>query len=330
MKLTTKVVCSFYSLLTALLFTTASFAEEYDFELDVAFGSSNFDGSKTITRPGGTIFNSGSNDSDNLSIFGNWYYNGLSDDNGPRARAALVNRASSLSFGYGRTEQTIASFLTNTDPSLMFIPSLSESRFESDSDLFSVDLRHVDRDSGWFGSVGLQITNEDISGTFNDSTDATEWRLGAGKYIFENTTLSFSVGRIDFGAGEKATAFDFSLEHLGNLGDRWQYGLDIGYDRTDLDFSDFDTLGVGLSLYPNRDFEFGVAVLDARGNPGLNRSDVSYEGFASWFIRPNIQLSASYRVDDADFFGNVFVGGDQGVSDADSDSFGISATWRFD
>lgn len=46
--------------------------EEYEFEIDVAFDRSQFDGSQTITTPGGTIFNSTSIDSDSLSILGSW------------------------------------------------------------------------------------------------------------------------------------------------------------------------------------------------------------------------------------------------------------------
>ncbi len=330
MKLTTKAVCS---LLAGSAIAVNVSADEYDFELDVAYGSTNFDGSKTIATNGGTVFNSGSNDSDSLSVFGNWYFSGLSDGDGPRARAELVSRASSLSFGYGRTDRTITSFLTNDDPSLPFITPF-DSRFESDSEQFAVALRYVDPDSGWFGDVGLQISEDTFRDSFGGftptSTDATEWQLGVGKYIFENTTLSFGVGRIDFDPGEKATAFDISLEHLGDLGERWQYGLDIGYDRTDGDFSDVDALSVGLSLYPTRDFEFGVAFTDARGNPGSSRSDVSYDAFASWFVKPNVQLSANYRFDDVDYLGNVFLGGASTDSEADGNAFGISATWRFD
>ena len=325
MKSTMSSVC----LLAGTMIATNGFAEEYDFELDVAFGSSSFEGSKTIARPGGTIFNSGSRDTDSLSIVGNWYFDGLSDADGPRARAALVSRASSLSFGYGRTEQTGVSFLTNDDPTLPITPldfSLTQT-----SDLFDIDLRYVDADSGWFGSVGVQSSNENLRGFVDESIDATELRLGVGRYVGENTTFSIGVGVADFGTadGGEASVFEISMEHLGDLGRNWQYAIDLGYDRTDGDFSDVDALSAAFSLYPTRDIEFGVAVVDTTGFVGLGRTDVGYEGFASWFVKPNIQLSARYRVDDVDFLGNV-ISGDPTVSDADSDSFGISATWRFD
>ncbi len=302
-------------------------AEEYDFELDVDFGSTRFDGNKTITTSGGTIFNSGTLDTDRLSIDGTWYLNGLSDADGPRARADLTSRASSLSFEYARLELETSAFLTNDDPSLPFITPL-DSRFKTSGDLFAVDYRHVDRDSGWFGGVRLQVSETGPGGLVDASLDATEWRVSAGKYLFENTTVSIGTGRIEFDF-EDTTLYEVSVEHLGALGDRWQYGVDVNWDRADRSFFDQETIGASLSLYPTRNLEFGIAITEAIGDIGFAGSESSYAGFASWFVRPNLRLSASYRSDDVDFLGNVFVGGSE-VRDADQDSFGISATWRFD
>ncbi len=325
MRLTKSSACC---LLAGTLIATNAFAEEYEFELDVGFGASRFDGNKTITTGGGTIFNSGTTDTDRLSVVGGWYFNGLSDAEGPRARAELVSRASSLSFGYGRTEQTNAFDVSNNDPNL---PIMSQSSiFESESDLFAADLRYVDRDSGWFGSVGLQTSNELASGFVDDSFDVTEWRLGFGRYIAKNTTISFGTGRVDFDSIVDSTVYELSLEHLGDLGGGWQYAIDLGFDRTDGDFSDLDALSAAISLYPTRDIEFGFAVSDLTDDGGLGRFDTGYEVFGSWFVTPNVSLSASYRVDDVNYLGNVIIPSAPTESDADSDSFGISATWRFD
>lgn len=75
------------------------------------------------------------------------------------------------------------------------------------------------------------------------------------------------------------------------------------------------------------DFEFGLAVEDV--SRLLGQDTTGFEGFASWFVKPNVRLSAHYRVDDAELFGSVFIGGGSTVSDADQDRFGISATVRF-
>ncbi len=326
MKPTMSSVCC---LLAGTLIATNGFAEEYDFELDVGFGSANFDGSKTIITNGGTVFDSGTADTDRLSVVGSWYFNGLFDAEGPRARAELTSRASSLSFGYGRTEQTDTRVLINTDPNVSFMDE--NRRFESESDLFAAGFRYVDRDSGWFGNIGLQTSNEVTElGLVAESIDVTEWRLGFGRYIAENTTVSVGTGRIDSDFGQDATVYEVSLEHLGNLGGGWQFAIDLGFDRTDREFRDLNALNAAVSLYPTRDIEFGIAVSDLDADRGLSRFDTSYEAFASWFVTPNVNVSASYRVDDANFLGAVLFPNVSTSSEADSDSFGISATWRFD
>ena len=118
--------------LVGMLFATSASAEQYNFEVGLDFDSTRFDGSQTITTTGGTVFNSNETDSDDLRLFGSWYFAGLSDDKGPRARAVLVDRASSLSLGYSRLDQTIVTFLSSDDPFFPFPPI--DSRFDSDGD----------------------------------------------------------------------------------------------------------------------------------------------------------------------------------------------------
>ena len=308
-------------LAVAMIVQTAR-ADEYDFEIDVAFDSSQFDGSQTITTPGGTIFNSTSIDSDSLSVLGSWYFTGLSDDKGPRARAVLVDRASSLSLGYSRTEQSNLFVLTNSDPAFPLTPS--DVSFDSNVDAFSADFRYVDRDSGWFGSAGLLTVNATAARLSIQPGDADGWSLGVGKYLADTTTLSLNF--TDF---SDTSAIGLSLEHLGNLGASWQYAVDLEYSYVDVGGGfDLKTLGAAISLYPTRDFEFGLAVEDVSGDfPSADSQTV--EGFASWYVKPNVRLSARYRVDDADYFGNAFIGGGSTVNDSDEDSFGISASIRF-
>jgi len=317
-------------LLIGMLVVTSALAEEYNFEVELAFDSTRFDGSQTITTPGGTIFSSGKTDTDDLSVFGSWYFAGLSDDKGPRARAVFVDRASSVSVGYSRSDQTISTFLSSADPTFPFPPI--DSVFESDGDSFAVDLRYVDRDSGWFGDAGLLTSNTTLGGLVNDSVDATGWSLGVGKYLFETMALGLDVGQVNVDGGGDATVVAASLAHLGKLGERWQYAIDLGYSRMDADGGlVLDTWGAAIALYPTQDFEFGVAVEDISDNNNaiIGRDSTGIEGFASWYVTPSVRLSARYRVDDVDYLGNVFIVGASTVSDADQDSIGISATIRF-
>jgi hypothetical protein len=92
--------------------------------------------------------------------------------------------------------------------------------------------------------------------------------------------------------------------------------------------SEFDTWSAALSLYPNRDFEFGVGIVQ-QDSEFSSLDSTSYEGFLSWFVTPGVVLAASYRVDDVDFLGNVQIGGAPTSSSTDQDGFGLGVTVRF-
>ncbi len=309
-----------YLLAFAMIAQTA-WADEYDFEIDVAFDSTQFDGIRTITRPGGTVIDSTSTDTDRLSVLGTWYFTGLSDDGGPRARAVLVDRASSLSLGYSRTELSSSVVLTSTDPTFPIFPY--DLSIEAEADTFAANFRYVDRASGWFGSAGLFNANATTGPFVSDTIDDDGWSIGVGKYVAETTTLSLNFTEVS-----DTSATSLSFEHLGDLGTSWQYAVDLGYSYVDLGGGfDQDRLGAAIAFYPTRDFEFGLGFEDVSGN-GLGFDSQAVEGFASWYVKPNVRLSARYRIDDEDY-GGTLIGPGSLVSDSDEDSFGISASIRF-
>ena len=120
-----------------------------------------------------------------------------------------------------------------------------------------------------------------------------------------------------------------SFSHLGDLGEQWQYAVDLGYSRTDGDFDlEFDTWSGAFSMYPNRDVEFGVRVVH---QPAyfFAFDTTSYGGFVSWFVTPGVELAASYRIDDVDSLGGLSGPSAQTSGDADQDSIGVSVTVRF-
>jgi hypothetical protein len=305
-------------------------AEQYDFEVELAYDRSQFDGSQTITTTGGTIFNSGETDNDDLGLIGSWYFSGLSDDKGPRARAVFVDRASSVSVSYTRSEQNISTYLTSDDPAFTF-PAI-DAEFDSSGNSFSANIRYIDKSSGWFGQAGLLSADTTLSGFVSDSVDATGWSLGVGKYLYDTTALSLDFSEVDVDGGGSATVTAVSLTHLGNLGSSWQYAIDVAYSRADADFgTEIDTWAAALAFYPTRDFEFGIAYEDVSDNSSsfIDLSTTGIEGFVSWYVTPRFRLSARYRVDDTGYLGNVSVGGSPVVSDADQSAFGFSAAIRF-
>ncbi len=312
-------------ILFGLSMTANASAEQYDFEVGLAFDSTRFDGSRTITTPGGTIFNATESDTDNLSLSGSWYFSGLSDDKGPWARAAFVSRASSLNVGYARIEQSIGVILTSTDPAFTFAPG--DARFETTGDSYGVDLHYVDRDSGWFGKAGFSRSDTSLITFANDTTEAKAWQLGIGKYVHDTTAIGLNFGQVELN-GLDGESIAVTFEHLGDLGASWQYAVDAGFNRLDADGGvEVDTSRAALSLYPSQRFEFGAAVEEVSGVFG--EDSTSFEGFASWFATPNVRFSARYRSDDVDYLGNVSIGGAPTVSSADQDSFGIGVSVRF-
>ena len=223
---------------------------------------------------------------------------------------------------YKRQEQSSSFVLTSSDPTFPLAPI--DVSFDSNVDAFSADFRYVDRDSGWFGSVGLLTVNATAARFGSQSSDADGWSLGVGKYLADTTTLS-----LNFSVVSDTSAVGLSFEHLGDLGASWQYAVDLGYSYLDVGGGfDLNTWDAAISLYPTRDFEFGVAAKVVSGDfPSADNHTV--EGFASWYVKPNVRLSARYKVGYPDYFGNVFSGGGSTVTDSDGDSFGISASIRF-
>lgn len=316
-----------YSLTASLLVAPLGMAEEYDFEVEIGYSSVDFESSQTITTDGGVIFNSSEIDTDELRLSGTWFFKGLSDEKGPRSRAALTDRASSARLGYSQADRTFASFLSNTDPAFPFPPI--DSRIESDDDAFAVDIRYINRNSGWIGSAGLLTSDATVGAPVSSSFDATGWRLGFGKYVSQNTTLELAISGVDVDGGSDTSGIGVTFEHLGDLTGHWQYAVDLAYNRINPDAgSDVDTWRAALALYPNKDIEFGLALEDVSGDL-VSGNNLGVEGFASWFVRPNVRLAARYRVDDVDYQGNAVIGGAPTAGDADQDSFGVSATVRF-
>lgn len=316
--------------LAAIFFTTTAMAGEFDFEVEAAYDLTQFNGRQTITTQGGTIFNSSASDTDDLSLSGSWFFSGMSDDKGPRARAIFVDRASSVSIGYSRLDQSVSTFLNTDDPQFSF-PDI-DGTFNTNGDSFAVDVRYVDRSTGWFGDVGVLATDVAISGFVDDSIDASGWRLGVGKYLFGTTALGLNYSQVDADGGGDAEVIALFFTHLGDLGSRWQYAIDLGYARTEAGtISDLDTWNAAISLYPTRDFEFGVAIEDVSDDRDFQGffETRGISGFASWFVTPNVKLAARYRVDDVNYFGSIIIGGAPRDSDANQDSFGLSMTIRF-
>ena len=313
--------------LAAVFLATNAVAGNYNYEVGLSFGSSDTDTATSLAAAGpdtplGSL--TSSSDSDRLELSGTWYYSGLSDKNGPKSRAAFLDRASSLNLAYSYEDLSGSSVSSGLEPPLPpGIPTIPAATGSTDgtSHTLVAGLRHVWEPSGWYGLAGVTRNDSEIDSVFGDfsssfDTDATAYTLGIGKYLGQATALDLSVISSDLD-GNDATTWALSFNHVGSVGSSWHYAADLGVAVSDADEDD-GTYLLGLSLFPTTELEFGFQFSHREG---AFESDIdSYEGFASWFVRDHVELHARYRTDDFDT--NLF-------TDFDSDQFAIGVNVRF-
>ena len=317
----------------ALAGTPLATAETYNFEVGLSFDRTQFDSSdiQTVDQPVPptpiTFTDETSIDTDDIRLFGNWYFAGLSDDNGPRARTVFVDRASVATLAYLRSDQT---FLTRFDND-SGLPILLPGEISSDQTLdeLSASVRLVDRNSGWYGLAGISRSEAEIDpntpGLVGADFDATSYSLGFGKYLFATTSLQIAVDWIEVDNND-ATNISVDFTHLGSIGESWQYAVDLGYANTDGDFGvNSDSYLAGFSLYPNRDLEFGIALTEEDRRFGGELTSIGI--FGSWFFTPSASVGVRYRFDDVDS-GTTAIGPLRSVKE-DQDAWGIGVNVRF-
>lgn len=321
-----KIVRSFAAVVVLGVSMNAS-GEEFRYAAGLEFSSESFDSTSiftTVGPPPTTVVDSTSIDTDTIRLAGQWYFSGLSDERGPRARAAFVDRASTVALSYTWLDQDIASIRTSDDP---LVPATGFAASPSGGEI-NLGLRYVNRESGWFGTAALSRADIDVGANLGaNSFDATGWQVGLGKYFWDTTAVQFAYGQVNADFND-SKSFAILVNHLGALGGNWQYGADVAFERRDSDFGDdANNLSAAFSLYPNRDIEFGVRYF--RDEQEFFDGIDGYEGFASWYFNPRVSLAASYRVDDVVSVGTVFLPLAELSQSADQDTVTLSIDVRF-
>jgi len=297
----TKYATACTLLLVGLCFAAGATAEDYDYELSLSYDRGGSDRSLTAISGGVPTPSLGvsrsSSDSDTVDLSGMWYYSGLSDANGPKSRAAFLSRASSLSFGYSRGDESGSFSFRGGN----IFPSTTTGSRDTTIDELSAGLRHVWRDSGWyvlgsFSRVKITSNTEATGITASSSFDAKAYTLGVGKYFGETTALDLTIAQVDPG-GSTGTAVALSFTHIGTLGSDWQYGADVGIARSN-GRGDEGSYSLRGSLYPSPEFEFGIGYSRQQFDGGFDQNTI--EGFVSWFIRDHVELTARYSQDNPD------------------------------
>lgn len=301
--------------------TAVAAGEDYDYQVGLTYGSAQSD-STVVPTLGGVPdpslgITTSSSDTDTIELTGVWFYSGLSDDNGPKSRAAFMSRASSLVVSYANGDES-----TTTEFSGGGIIPPQSVRADGSSNEYSLDLRHVWKDSGWFARAGISRAESDVDITNNGGVpafakfDANRYTLGVGNYLGQATTLELAITTLDVGSSNP-TVVALSFSHIGSLGANWQYGADVAFAKSDTG-GDGDAIALRGSLFPTPSIEFGLSFSRQDRSGGFELQTT--EAFAGWFVRDNVELTARFRLNDPDTFPG---------QDIDSDEFGIGVSMRF-
>lgn len=301
--------------LAGFLIAANAIADDYNYELGLSLGRNNSDIARqelftgTITVPAG----SQSSVSEQINLVGAWYYSGLSDATGPKSQAAFLSRASSISLVYSYSDDS-SSF--HSMGGAGFAPSNGST--DGRTNALSANFRHVWRDSGWYLLAGVGRVESEQDGKSNDITffsgfESTAYTLGAGKYFGQATAVDLSVAEADTGP----TSIALSFSHIGSMGNDWQYGADISLAKSEESSDDGAYLLRG-SLYPSPNFEFGMEWSRQQFSGGFDLDSV--EGFASWFAREDVEITARYQQDNPDTWPG---------QDIDNNEFSIGVNVRF-
>ena len=322
---TRRPAVSLFALLGCLA-AECAVAENFDFETGLTLGRSSTDSINAIAiidgnpAPGAGVIVS-SRDSDTIELSGTWYYSVATDDKGPKSQAEFLSRASSLSVEYSYDDAS-GSFSTTgwSVPPLAITPPISGTS-SSKSDSLTLRARHVWRDSGWYAlgsysALDARFKTVVDGSTFGGEASATGYSAGFGKYLGSATAVDLSVAWADQD-GSNDVAVALALKHIGSLGESWQYGTDLAVISSDAAGEDL-TYQLRLSLFPNREFEFGAGLRRKEADRGIDGN--TYEAFASWFPSNRVQLRARYSTNDLEPFL---------AQDYDSDEISAGLSVRF-
>lgn len=317
--MTVKIACL---LVPAICLVSPAIArgDTFDFEVGASYDrtSTSFEATDLLgfIQPPTLVTSRSDGNDDDFTVFGIWFFDGVTASTGPRSRAAFLSRASSVSLSYRHEDGDTSFSVTSPDPS--FSPTMGRSNRNSEA--ISANLRYVWPESGWYGLAGVSTLDTEFGDDFGSfGFDSETYSLGIGKYIGSQTTLDLRVSRQETDNNFDLTETTLAFSHIGGLGENWQYGADVAVTTTDVSGAD-ESFSLRLSLYPSRSLAFGLETSGSVQDAFDDRT--RYGLFASWFARENIEFGASYRYVDTDTPRNF-------DWNEDEDGFGVGVKVRF-
>lgn len=211
-----------------------------------------------------------------------FYFAPVDTSIGPLATAAFVDRASSFSVGYAKTD----------------IGSL-----EARTKVAALNLR--DKDSGWTGSLSI-IDSDQLLDQNDPSSDASvdSYGFSIGKYVAENTAISLGYDSSEIELIENGSRLTFdsdsyilNVSHVGLADKDFELGASIILTDT-ANGKEEITIAFGGAVYPNKRLSIGV-------NVQVTDADIDndyFSVFGEWFATPTVAGSIEYFISDSGTF----------------------------
>jgi len=264
----------------------------------------------------------------------------VDDQKGPLVEAAFLNRSSSLTYSYSRSELDIeqVAIISGTITDTVTIDAAASDGAQTDVNAHRLSARYVFPDSGWIVGGGIDLedgetdspTGVGFESTATSDIDAWSVDLTVGRYLLAQTsvTLAASYGTTETDTDSTGTAFldpaipagelqietqievdndifdvGFLLEHVGDVGsDSFRVNLNAGYSSTETD-ARVMTAFTGFPVdSPDMVNEFEMDLGTIEGwNAGIG---------GTWYFSRAFGLSSSYAYTDFGFLEtNTYSGG---------------------
>ena len=246
------------------------------------------------------------NDIENWDVSGTWYMEVVDTSKGPLGEADFLDHASSIRLGYEDGEIDFSNF------------------DDLDGESYEFDMRYVAEGPGWKLSGWLV----DLGYQRREPGDAEIdfYKVGIGKYIFQNTTLVAEYEKININNGGDTDAYGASLDHFFAFGNG---GLKVGLNGGKVVVSnedDIEEYGIDGTWYLNNNWGFSAGF--ARTEQNTYEID-SWNVGIEWFITENIAVDLAYYEADPDDIDIRSDGQKLGELETEIDSVRLGALVRF-
>lgn len=212
-------------------------------------------------------------DRDGYGVEGTYYFKGgVNNTKGPFGQAAFLDRASDITAFYEYAE-------------------IDDNGIDVDGDKYGVSGRWVTDGGGWILD-GSYARSEPLD------AEIDEFTIGAGKYIFENTTLVGKYWNGDADDGGDTDGWAVGLEHFWKFSNLNGIKLEGNYGFVNVDDADdIDIYNLGATWYVTQRLAFGGSY----GNFDAGGIETDrYSAFAEYFIIRGIAANLSYTHEELD------------------------------